>query len=267
MVEVLKAFHDRNNRQATKRKKGDPIEDVDKSNITVGKAGWISPQYALSRSKELDLNAVEQNRCISLLPGVRESEYYKRIRNQVQQQLAERCGNTLMVTSVNAGEGKTVTAVNLAAMFAREFAKTVLLVDADLKQQCIHRYLGYQHEAGIVAHLLDDVPLQDIIVWPGVEKFTVISGGRTVDEGAELLNSPRMQALVQEMRKRYADRYIFFDVPALFASTDALSLAPLVDGIMVVVEAGKTHADDIRKALALLPQEKILGLVMNRQLD
>jgi non-specific protein-tyrosine kinase len=151
-------------------------------------------------------------------------------------------------------------------MFAREYAKTVLLVDADLRNQSIHRYLGYEQEYGLAEHLYDNVPMEDIIVWPGIEKLTIISGGGTAfNDGAELLNSPRMHALVKEMKQRYTDRYIFFDVPPILGCADALAFSPLVDAVLVVVEAGKTPMPEIQKAVALLPQEKLLGLVMNHK--
>jgi non-specific protein-tyrosine kinase len=114
-------------------------------------------------------------------------------------------------------------------------------------------------------YLLDDCPLQRIIVWPGIEKLTLISGGRTVNNSAETLNSPRMLALVREMKQRYGDRYIFFDLPPMLDNSDALSFAPLVDAILLVVAAGRTPMPEVRKALALLPREKILGLVLNRR--
>ena len=74
-----------------------------------------------------------------------------------------------------------------------------------------------------------------------------------------------MAELVKEMKNRYADRLIFFDLPPLLGSADAISFAPLVDGIVVVVEEGKTPMPDINKALKLLPEEKIMGLVLNKR--
>jgi len=103
------------------------------------------------------------------------------------------------------------------------------------------------------------------MVWPRVDKLTFISGGRSVQESSELLGSPRMKELVAGMKTRYADRYVLFDVPPVLNGADALSFAPHVDHIILVVEAGRTQHDDIRRALDLLPREKILGLVLNRQ--
>ena len=71
-----------------------------------------------------------------------------------------------------------------------------------------------------------------------VEKFTVISGGRPVTTSSELLGSPRMKGLVKDLKGRYPDRYVFFDVPPVLAGADALAFAPQVDHIILVVRAG-----------------------------
>ena len=101
-------------------------------------------------------------------------------------------------------------------------------------------------------------------MWPGIEKFTFMSGGRALSDSSELLGSPRMKELITEMKDRYADRYVIFDVPPLLIGADALAFAPLVDAILMVVEAGKTSIQDVNKAISLLPKEKILGLVLNK---
>jgi non-specific protein-tyrosine kinase len=169
-----------------------------------------------------------------------------------------------MITSALRGEGKTLTAVNLALTFAKAFRQTVLLVDADLRLQRIHEVLGYESGKGLVEYLMEGCPVSEVMVWPGVEKLTVISGGKTIGESSELLGSRGMKELVGEMKNRYPDRYVLFDVAPVLAAADAISLAPLVDHIVFVVEAGRTHARDVERALRLLPQEKILGLVLNR---
>jgi non-specific protein-tyrosine kinase len=170
-----------------------------------------------------------------------------------------------MVTSALPGEGKTLTTINLALSFAKEFNQTVLLVDCDLRRQNVHKYLGIQSSKGLGLYLMNGTPLKDLIIWPGVDKLTVISGGRSMPESTELLGSPKMKALVSEMKGRYPDRMILFDVPPLLCEADAMGFAPLVDGILLVVESRRTSLQDIQKALDLLPREKFLGFVLNRQ--
>jgi non-specific protein-tyrosine kinase len=128
----------------------------------------------------------------------------------------------------------------------------------------VHQYLGYSSDCGLIDYLLGERPLSDLIVWPGVEKLTVISGGRPVYDSTELLGSPRMSELVRELKTRYEDRFVFFDAPPLLAAADAMAFAPLVDGILMVVETGRTALPDIRKALDMIPTEKFIGFVLNR---
>ena len=228
------------------------------------KMGWFSPSYSNSRPVKLNPQILAENRCVGYQPGAPELEFYRVLRTHILQQTGGR-GNTVMVTSANPGEGKTLTAINLAFTFAREFKQTALLVDCDLKHQQIHERLGFSSEKGLVDYLIDDAPISDLIVWPGVEKLTVISGGNTVKDSSELLGSLGMKNLVMDMKNRYPDRYVFFDVPPLLTCADSLAFAPLVDYVLIVVQAGKTSLQDVNKALKLLPSEKILGLVMNRQ--
>jgi len=228
------------------------------------KTGWFSPSYSNSRPVKLNPQVLSENRCVGYQSEAPELEYYRVLRTHILQQTGGK-GNTVMVTSANPGEGKTLTAINLSFTFAREFKQTALLVDCDLKRQQIHERLGFPSDKGLFDYLIDDVPFSDLMVWPGVEKLTVISGGKTARDSSELLGSLGMKNLVADMKSRYPDRYVFFDVPPLLTCADSLAFAPLVDYILVVVQAGKTSLQDVNKALKLLPSEKILGLVMNRQ--
>ncbi|HCE67577.1 MAG: tyrosine protein kinase [Geobacteraceae bacterium GWC2_55_20] len=228
------------------------------------KTGWFSPSYKNARPVKLNPQVLAENRCVGYQSEAPELEFYRVLRTHILQQTGGK-GNTVMVTSANPGEGKTLTAINLAFTFAREFKQTALLVDCDLRRQQIHERLGFPSDKGLFDYLIDDVPFSDLVVWPGVEKLTVISGGKTVKDSSELLGSLGMKNLVNDMKHRYPDRYVFFDVPPLLTSADSLAFAPLVDYVLIVVQAGKTSLQDVNKALKLIPGEKVLGLVMNRQ--
>ena len=78
------------------------------------------------------------------------------------------------------------------------------------------------------------------------------------------MGSPRMKDLIVEMKRRYPERYIFFDVPPILVGADALTFALLVDFIVMVVQADKTPLGEVNKAAQLIPKEKLLGLVLNR---
>jgi len=228
------------------------------------KLSRLSPIYRESQSYELDPGTLAGNRCVCISSDVSEVEFYKMLRTQILQRTSPNGWNTIMITSALPGEGKTLTAVNLALTFAKEFNHTVLLVDCDLRQQQVHRVLGVNSERGLIDALMDSRPLQELIIWPCIEKLTFISGGRTISDTSEILSSTKMKALVNEIKSRYHDRYIFFDVPPALSVADALAFAPLVDAILMVVQADKTSIQDVKKAVDLFPKEKFLGFVLNR---
>jgi non-specific protein-tyrosine kinase len=227
--------------------------------------GWFSPVYHTSRGVTLDAVQVTENRCLAFMPESREMDSYKVVRSRIVQHFGMRGGVTIMVTSALPGEGKTLTSINLSCAFAQEFNHTVLLADCDLRQQKIHEILGYASDKGLSDHLLDACPVAELTVWPGIEKLTVISGGRKMPSASALLGSPQMKALVEDLKGRYPERYVIFDAPPLLGGADALALIPLVDYVLVVVQAGRTALEDVRKAMSLIPKEKVLGLILNRE--
>jgi non-specific protein-tyrosine kinase len=253
---------------ALKRAKGEHAQVNGSATVTKMPAtnlkSWQPPVYNQSRTAAIDMKTAEAHRCICALPDSPESNYYRLLRTQIQHIAVEKGWRTIMVTSTKPGEGKTLTAINLAFTFAKAFHQTVLLADCDFRYQNVNRYLGLKSEVGLVETLLDGVPLGEAMIWPGVEKLALISGSRAIAESSELLASPMMRALVKEMRDRYADRYIFFDVPPILGGADAVAFAPAVDGILLVVGSEGTSKKEIQQSMDLIPEEKLVGVVLNK---
>ena len=225
---------------------------------------WTPPVYQQSRSHALDYAMMCANRCVCYQKDAPELDYYKLLRTQLTNYAQDRGVNTIMITSAQPGEGKTVTSINLAMTFAKAYNQTVILVDCDLRQQKVYRYMGIPSHKGIIDHILDDCPLRDMIIWPRIEKMTLISGGRTVKESAELLGSPKMKSMLSEMKARYQDRYILLDAPPVLVGADAMILATIADAVIMVVESGKTPIKEIQEALDLIPKDKFFGFVLNK---
>ena len=226
---------------------------------------WRPPVYSESTRIGLNRNTILDNRCVCIEPTSPEIDCYKVLRTKIQLLTREKGWNTVMITSPQPAEGKTLTSINLALTFSKVYNQTVLLVDCDLRHQNVHKLLGFQSDSGLMNYLLKDQPLEELIIWPSVDKLTLISGGRTSDNSSELLGSPRMKTLVQEMKSRYEDRYVIFDTSPVLIGDDAIALAHYIDSIIMVVEEGRTSIKDVKKALEMLPQEKFLGFVLNRQ--
>jgi non-specific protein-tyrosine kinase len=226
---------------------------------------WEAPEYSRTRRIDFDRDKVKDNRCVSLMKDSAKSRLYEVLRAQIQLAAGERNLRTIMITSAEPGDGKTLTSINLACSFAKAHHQTVLLVDADLKKQQINQYLGIESPYGLIDYLLGDRTMEECLVWPGIEKMVLLSGGQTLQDSSELLSSPIMKSFVQDVRDRYDDRFVFFDAPPVLAGADTMSLAQIVDGIVMVAETGKTSKDKFKKAVDLLPREKIIGVVMNRE--
>jgi len=188
---------------------------------------------------------------------------YKLLRTQVLQRLKAKGWRALAVTSPGPGEGKTLTAVNLALILAQDVNQTVLLVDLDLRHPRVHRAFGYEPAAGITDHLFAGVPLPDILFTPGVERLVVLPGREAYPHSSEILASPDMIALVQELKDRYPDRLVLFDLPPLLSADDALAFAPYVDAAILVVREGVTTQESFERALRYLGHTPIVGTVLN----
>jgi exopolysaccharide/PEP-CTERM locus tyrosine autokinase len=169
-----------------------------------------------------------------------------------------------MITSCIEGEGKTLTAINLATTIARKAQHTVLLVDVDLRNPKVRSYLGFHAEKGLSHHLEEDEPLSRLFVNPGLPKMVILPAGKPLLRSTEILGSPKMEQLVQEMKARYPERYVIFDSPPLLTVPDSLVFSSYVDGIILVVEAGRTPEDQIRQSIELLKDRPLLGLVLNK---
>lgn len=174
-------------------------------------------------------------------------------------------GNLIMVTSSVPGEGKTHTAINLALSISQERDHTVLLVDCDVNKRGASRTLGLANWPGLVELLENDsFALGDALLHTDIPELSVLCAGKQHDYVTELLASQRMASLVDEMVSQYDDRVIIFDAPPLLPTPQTQVLAALVGQIVFVVEAGKTAQDSVEEALQLIPEEKAIGLVLNK---
>lgn len=193
------------------------------------------------------------------------AEEFRKLRARIFQVTERDFLNTLMVTSGQAGEGKTTTAINLAVAIAQEIDHTVLLIDADLRKPSIHRYLGLNPNYGLSDYLESrrDLSLQDIMIKTGIGKLVLLPAGNSPQNPAELMSSDRMRMLIREIKHRYRDRYVIFDSSPVLMTADALSLCDYMDGILLVVQAARTPKKAILQALSLIKGYNILGTVFN----
>ena len=224
--------------------------------------------YSQTRNVDVSKITLRKNRVITGFEPCEFTDAYKMLRTQVLQRLDENNWNVLAVTSPGSGEGKSLTALNLAASIAMEVDHTVLLVDANLRHPSLHQHLGLPDGPGLNDYLTKDAPLSELLVHPKeIEHLTFLPAGAAMLNSAEMLNSPKMTHLVDELKNRYAGRIIVFDLPPVLNAADALAFAPYVDAALLVVEDGKTSRQEVENALELLSSTNVLGTVLNKAGD
>lgn len=190
---------------------------------------------------------------------------YRVLRTHILQRMRANGWKTLGVTSPTAQDGKTLTAINLAISLAREVNQTILLVDMDLKRPSIGRYFVDGPMPGIGDYLVNETDIADLLIHPGIERLVVLPGNDALTLPSELLSSPRAAQLVAELKGRYDDRLILFDLPPLFAGDEVLAFQPYLDALLLVVEEGKVSKEDLQRATQLLGDRNILGMVLNNR--
>jgi protein-tyrosine kinase len=174
-------------------------------------------------------------------------------------------GNLIMVTSALVGEGKSFCAINLAMSIAMEMDHTVLLVDADVAQPSIPKYLGLKNEKGLLDVLLDDkLELADVMLRTNVEKLSILTSGRKSRHATELLASQSMSDLLTEIAQRYRERIVIFDSPPLLLASEAPVLATQMGQIVLVVEAETTPQKTVMEALQKIESCDAINLIYNK---
>lgn len=220
--------------------------------------------YTSTRTVELTDETMRAQRLITGFEGGAFVDAYKMLRTQVVQQCRQKGWNVLGVTSPTSHEGKTLTAVNLSLALAMDLAHTVLLVDADMRRPGVHQAFGMESCPGLTEYLFDEIPLEQLLIHPGIGRFVFLPGGRKIANSAEALASPRMGALVAELKHRYPSRLMVFDLPPLLSRADVLGFVPHIDALLLVVEEGRTGSVDVERAMtALKGSVPVLGGILN----
>ena len=189
------------------------------------------------------------------------AEQYRSIRTRVKSAERGRAMRTIIVTSPNKGDGKSLTAANLALTMAQEFQQRVLLVDADLRRPSLHHLFGIPESAGLSDILMGGATLEETLITVPDTRLTILPSGMTPSHPAELLGSAAMRRVIDTLRTRY-DR-ILIDMPPVEPLADVAIASTMVDGILMIVRAGITPKPAIERALAGVDMAKVLGLVLN----
>jgi capsular exopolysaccharide synthesis family protein len=189
------------------------------------------------------------------------AEQYRSLRTRVTRAENGRAFRTIIITSPNKGDGKSLTAANLALTMAQEFQQRVLLLDADMRRPSVHRLFGISETPGLSDVLMGGATIDDALVAVAEHRLTVLPSGIIPTHPAELLGSAAMRRMLDTLRTRF-DR-ILIDMPPVAPLADVAIASPMVDGVLMIVRAGVTPKPAIERALSGLDMSKVLGLVLN----
>lgn len=223
----------------------------------------VAPSYTETTIAPQDVRRMHEERIIADSVGHPVSDTYSLLRTQVLQRMRANNMTSLAVTSPESGAGVTTTAANLALAIALDVNQTVLLVDLNLRDPGLHRKFHLTPHAGIDDYLRGEAELRDCLISPGVPRLVILPARMLHSEAAEVLSSPRMAALARELRSRYPDRIIIYDMPPLIPSGDTLGFLPNVEAILLVARSGKTTKAEIEKSASLLGTKPIVGTLLN----
>jgi len=168
----------------------------------------------------------------------------------------------ILVTSTVPREGKTFLAANLGITIAQGLDKHVLIIDADFRRPSVWKLFGIPNSKGLVDYLRDGIDLAQVLLRAN-DKLTLLPSGPPPINPAELLTSGKMAAILEEVAKRYDDRLVIVDSPPILMASETEVLARLADGVILVVRQKEAKRELIKKTVAALGKEKIIGVVFN----
>ncbi|HZR22929.1 MAG TPA: CpsD/CapB family tyrosine-protein kinase [Vicinamibacterales bacterium] len=196
-----------------------------------------------------------------LSPKSAAAEQYRQLRTRLS--LAEGASQirSVLITSPQKGEGKSITSANLALTMAQEVQRRVILIEADLRKPSLQHLFGLPDGPGLADYLSGAADLKQVMKVLPEHHLTVIPAGVAPANPAELLGSTAMRRLLDSLRSTF-DRVIL-DTPPVLPLADVAILAPMVDGALMVVRAGYTPKPAIENALRAFDSSRLLGVVLN----
>ena len=205
---------------------------------------------------------IRSPRLTLLEPMSAAAESYRLLRTDLLFTAAEKPFQSLIAATAKPGQGATTTMCNLAIVLAQS-GKRVILVDADLRQPKLHRIFGTQNENGLTAVLGERCSAEDALTPTDVENLTLLPAGPMVLNASEILGSPRMQALHNQL-KPLAD-YVLFDSPSAIAFPDTALLASFVDSTLLVIRANNVPRGTEEQVRTSLNKARanLIGVVLN----
>lgn len=190
------------------------------------------------------------------------AETFRKLRTAIQLYGADAEHKTVLVTSPRAREGKSTTAINLAAVFAYSGSRTIL-VEADMRRPKLHEHYSTSELNGFTLALLGRIPLERATMPTSIANLSCIPAGAIPPNPAELLGSRKMRSILDELQSLYD--VVVIDAPPLLPVADTTTLAPRVDGVLLVAKTKQTRRDELKESVDLVRNVggNVLGIALN----
>ncbi|HTY92739.1 MAG TPA: CpsD/CapB family tyrosine-protein kinase [Steroidobacteraceae bacterium] len=253
---------------AAHRRPESPPEEVAAAERTAVRREFAAAPIEPARRLAVDWAALRENRIVDWADPRPAAQAYRMLRTQVLQRARAHKVSTIGVVSAAKGEGKTLTAINLALGLAADPNQSVLLMDLDLKRPSIARILRLPLDQGLEAWFAGTAKLEDL--WcglDGAERLFLMPTLAPVPDSSEALARAATGKMLQDLKERDPGRLMIVDLPPVLLSDDAITLAPRLDAVVLVVTEGRTRREDISRVLELLGNTKVIGTVLNRSTE
>lgn len=221
-------------------------------------------EFTQTRRMAVNLQTLEDNRILNANTRPEVTAAFKMLRTQIVQKMRAQKWTSLGVITTRSGQGGSVTATNLAISLAQEVTQSVMLADFNFRKPGLHTLFGLSPQSGIGDYLFASMPLSNVLVCPSVDRLTLLPCTAPIDSGSLSLSAPRLLALVDELKSRYEQRLVIYDLPPALESDDVLAFAPHVDAVLLVVEESVTSQDDILEVAELLKGVPLIGTVLTK---
>ena len=223
-----------------------------------------SIQYTQTRIFDPLPSVLSKNRIVADSLGTPAAEVFRMLRTQVRLRMKRRCARTLGICSARETEGKSLIALNLAISMSLDVNQTVLLTELDLRRPSMCRTIGYAPEFGLDDYFLGAASIQECLVNIGFERLVLLPARQPMARASEYLASPCMMELSKELRDRYPDRMVIYDMPPILTTDESISIMNKLDACLFVVEEGNTGKKDVERAIELLDRDRLIGTVLNK---
>lgn len=192
-------------------------------------------------------------------------EEYRSLRTQILHKSQRQKLQSIVIASINASEGKSITALNFSWLLAQTDGVKALIIDSDLRMPSLTDYLGIETDRGLSHVLAGEATFKESVIRLEPSGLHLLPGGAARSDVAELISGPKFKEILREAREMFD--FVIIDAPPLGIFTDAAVLINHADGAIMVIRSGKTRYSLVERVLESVPRERMLGVVLNQSED